>query len=86
MMDYDLYTKLNFVMSIDRKKHPCWVCGTPTSFVEICFETYICPGICDWAATTAYFMALRGKDPWRERSGDSPSESSNIYVPLPLLT
>lgn len=85
-MDYELYERLDFIVSVKGDIRPCWVCDEPTEFINIIFETHLHPGVCDWAATEAYFMALRGKDPWRENDGGSLSESSNTYAPPRQLT
>lgn len=65
MTPFEQYTVNEFVSV--RKLGVCWVCDTPTPYVSISFETYVCSGLCDWAATQAYFMALRENDPWKDR-------------------
>lgn len=59
-----VYLSNSFILSM--LPAPCWVCGTLTRYIEIGFEAPTCPGICDWAATEAYFMALRDRDPWKD--------------------
>lgn len=51
----------NFVLSLTMT--PCWVCKTPTPWIELSFEAHLCPGECNDIAWRDYFKALKSSDP-----------------------
>lgn len=38
---------------------PCWICENPTCWVELNFESHICPGQCTREAWRQYWEATR---------------------------
>ena len=40
---------------VDKKEHPCMICGKPTKFIEIFFDAPICCAKCQQEADEGYF-------------------------------
>lgn len=38
---------------------PCWICGQPTTWVELNFQTWVCVGVCTERAWQKYWEANR---------------------------
>lgn len=49
---------------VDSAVRPCWHCGKPTPWIEINFETNLCPGACNDAKTAEWWEADRRAGPW----------------------
>ena len=65
-MEPDLYKAVeekltpNHILVLDKPPEECWICGDPTRWIEVNFETRMCPGPCADEAWGRYWAALHG--------------------------